>query len=294
MKILLTGAGGLLGRDCCGVFQKNHEVLALSRGELDIADPAQVDAAISRFQPQAVVNCAAFTQVDLCETERDQAVRGNVTGPRNLAQSAARHGALLLHLSSDYVFDGKKPLPAPYLESDPTNPLSWYGRTKLAGEQAIQGVSQRHLIVRTAWLYGRHGANFLKKILTLALSPQVPELKVVHDQFGSPTWSRRLALQLARLLEAGGQGIYHASAEGYCTWFELARHFLASMGVDKPLKPCPSSDFPTPAVRPRNSILENRRLKGAGSNIMPRWEDDLNEFVSTHREHLINEVKREK
>jgi len=294
MKILLTGAGGLLGHDCFEVFQKNHEVLAFSRQELDVAEPDQVDAAISRFQPQAVVNCAAFTQVDLCETERDQAVRGNVTGPRNLAQSAARHGALLLHLSSDYVFDGKKPLPAPYLESDPTNPLSWYGRTKLAGEQAIQGVSQRHLIVRTAWLYGRHGANFLKKILTLALSPQVPELKVVHDQFGSPTWSRRLALQLARLLEAGGQGIYHASAEGYCTWFELARHFLASMGVDKPLKPCPTSDFPTPAVRPRNSILENRRLKGAGSNIMPRWEDDLNEFVSTHREHLINEVKREK
>jgi dTDP-4-dehydrorhamnose reductase len=291
MKILLTGAGGLLGRDCFEVFQKNHEVLALSRRELDIAEPAQVDVAISRFKPQAVVNCAAFTQVDLCETERDQAVRGNVTGPRNLAQSAARHGALLLHLSSDYVFDGAKPPPAPYVEDDPTNPLSWYGRTKLEGEQAIQGISERHLIVRTAWLYGRHGANFLKKILILALSPQVPELKVVHDQFGSPTWSQRLALQLARLLEAGGQGIYHASAEGYCTWFELARHFLASMGVDKPLKPCPSSDFPTPAVRPRNSILENHRLKEAGLNLMRPWQEDLDEFVAAYREDLLQEAR---
>jgi len=291
MKILLTGAGGLLGRDCLEVFQKNHEVLALSRGELDIAEPAQVDAAISRFQPQAVVNCAAFTQVDLCETERDQAVRGNVTGPRNLAQSAARHGALLLHLSSDYVFDGTKPPPVPYLEDDPTHPLSWYGHTKLEGEQAIQGVSERHLIVRTAWLYGRHGANFLKKILTLALSPQVPELKVVNDQFGSPTWSYRLALQLARLLEAGGQGVYHASAEGYCTWFELARHFLAGMGVDKLLKPCPSRDFPTPAVRPRNSILENHRLKEAGLNLMRPWQEDLDEFVAAFREDLLQEAR---
>lgn len=291
MKILLTGAGGLLGRDCFEVFQKYHKVLALSRRELDIANPDQVDAAIGSFKPQAVVNCAAFTQVDLCETERDQAFRGNITGPRNLALSAARHGAQLLHLSSDYVFDGKKSPPVPYLEDDPPNPLSWYGHTKLEGELAIQNVSQRYLIVRTAWLYGRHGANFLKKILSLALSPQIPELKVVDDQFGSPTWSWRLALQLAQLLEAGGQGVYHASAEGYGTWFALARHFLASIGVDKPLKPCPSSDFPTPAGRPRNSILENRRLKEAGLNLMRPWQEDLDEFVTRFREDLLQEAR---
>jgi len=291
MKILLTGARGLLGRDCCEVFRRNHEVLAVGRQELDITDPAQVDATVSRFRPEALVNCAAFTQVDLCETERDQAVRGNITGPRNLALSAARYRALLVHISSDYVFDGQKPPPSPYLEDDPTGPLSWYGHTKLEGERAVQDSGARHLIVRTSWLYGRHGPNFLKKILQLALSPQIPELKVVDDQFGSPTWSYRLALQLARLLEAGGQGIYHASAEGYCTWFELARHFLASLGVTKNLEPCPTTDYPTPAARPRNSILGNRRLEDAGLNVMRPWQEDVDEFVAAYKEELVREAR---
>ncbi len=273
MKILLTGAGGLLGRDCLAVFQENHEVLALSRREL-------VEAALSRFHPDAVVNAAAFTQVDLCETERDQAFRVNVAGPRILARAARHHGALLLHVSSDYVFDGRRPPPAPYGEDDPPGPLSWYGRTKLEGERAVQEAGGRYAIVRTAWLYGRHGPNFLQKILKLALSPEIPELKVVADQYGSPTWSYRLARQLARLLEAGGLGIYHASAEGYCTWYDLARTFLDLMGVAKPLRPCSTAEFPTPAVRPRNSILENRRLKEAGLNLMRPWQEDLTEFVT--------------
>ncbi len=290
MKILLTGAGGLLGRDCLEVFQENHEVVALGRGDLDIAEPGQVETALSRWRPDAVVNCAAFTQVDRCETAREEAVRANVTGPRNLALAAARHGVLLLHISSDYVFDGRKPPPTPYLEDDPTGPLSGYGRTKLEGEEAIRGVGHRHIIVRTAWLYGRHGPNFLKKILSLARSPQIPELKVVDDQFGCPTWSCRLARQLARLIEADGRGIYHAVALGCCTWFELARAFLERMGVDKPIRPCPTSDYPTPAARPRNSILANGRLKEAGLNLMRPWEEDLDEFVGAFREDLLREA----
>jgi dTDP-4-dehydrorhamnose reductase len=293
MKILLTGARGLLGRDCLEVFQRHHEVLSPSRRELDFAEIDQVEEAMARFQPEAVVNCAAFTQVDLCEIERDEAVRANVTGPRHLALAAARYGVVLLHISSDYVFDGRKPPPSPYVEEDPTGPLSWYGRTKLEGELAIQGISNRHLIVRTSWLYGRHGPHFLKRILKLALAPQPPELKVVNDQFGSPTWSYRLAQQLDRLLEAGGQGLYHASAEGYCTWFELARYFLERMGVDKPLRPCPTSDYPTPAARPQNSILENRRLKERGLNLMRPWHVDLDEFVASFREQLLREVRGE-
>lgn len=291
MKILLTGARGLLGRDCLEVFRRGHEVLAVGRGELDITDPNQVEEAVSRVHPYAIVNCAGFTQVDLSETERDQAVRGNTTGPVNLAASAARHGALLVHISSDYIFDGKKPPPAYYLEDDPPNPLSWYGHTKLEGERAIRASGAGHLIVRTSWLYGWHGTNFLKKILKLALSPEIPELTVVHDQFGSPTWSYRLALQIARLLEAGGQGTYHASGEGYCTWYELARYFLGRLGVNKPLKPCPSRDYPTPAARPQNSILENRRLKEAGLNLMRAWQEDVDEFVGAYREDLLREAR---
>jgi dTDP-4-dehydrorhamnose reductase len=293
MKILLTGKGGLLGQDCFEVFQRNHEVLALGSRELDITNPAQVEKAVSSFRPEAMVNCAAFTQVDLCETEREKAAQVNITGPKTLATIAAQHGALLVYISSDYVFDGHKPLPDPYLEADPPNPLSCYGRTKLEGELAIQDTTDRHIIVRTAWLYGRHGPNFLKKVLKLALSPRIPELKVVNDQFGSPTWSYRLAHQLARLLEAGGQGLYHASAEGFCTWFELARHFLSSMGVDKPLKPCPSIDYPTPAVRPKNSILGNSRLEEAGLNLMRPWEVDLDEFVAVFGEDLLQEARDE-
>jgi dTDP-4-dehydrorhamnose reductase len=292
MKILLTGKGGLLGRDCLAVFQSRHEVLALDHRELDISDLARVEEAVSRFRPEAIVNCAAFTQVDLCETERDAAVQGNITGPRNLALSAAHHEALLVHISSDYVFAGMKPVPTPYLEGDLTGPLSWYGRTKLEGEKIIQSNTDRYAIVRTAWLYGWHGPNFLKKILKLALSPQIPELKVVDDQFGSPTWSYRLAQQLARLLEAGGQGIYHASAEGYCTWFELTRHFLDCLGVDKPVHPCPTSDYPTPAVRPKNSILENRRLKEEGLIVMRPWREDVDEFVAAFGQDLLNEARR--
>jgi dTDP-4-dehydrorhamnose reductase len=290
MKILLIGKEGLLGRDCLEVFQENHEVLALEYRDLDISDPALVEEVVSRCRPEAMVNCAAFTQVDLCETEQEQAVQGNITGPRNLAASATRHGALLVHISSDYVFDGHKSLPDPYLEADPPHPLSWYGRTKLEGELAVQATTERYIIVRTAWMYGRHGPNFLKKILQLALSPQIPELKVVNDQFGSPTWSYRLARQLTRLLEAGGQGLYHASAEGYCTWFELASYFLDRMGVNKPLIPCPSSEYPTPAARPKNSILENQRLKEAGLNLMRPWQEDLDEFVAAFREDLLQEA----
>ncbi|MFZ2086956.1 MAG: dTDP-4-dehydrorhamnose reductase [Desulfobaccales bacterium] len=291
MKILLTGKNGLLGRDCLAVFQADHEVLALSHQELDINDLGRVEKAVAAFRPEVIVNCAAFTQVDLCETEREQAVRGNISGPRNLALSAAHHDALLVHISSDYVFDGRKPPPEQYLEGDATNPLSWYGRTKLEGELAIRSITPRHIIVRTAWLYGRHGPNFLKKILKLALSPQIPELKVVDDQFGSPTWSLRLAQQVARLLMAGGEGIYHASGEGYCTWFALARHFLSCLGIEKPLRPCATSEFPTPAVRPQNSILENRRLKEAGLNVMRPWQEDVSEFVEVFRDELLNEVR---
>ena len=291
MKILLTGKNGLLGRDCLEVFGGAHEVLALSRQELDITEPGQVEEALSQDGLEVVVNCAAFTQVDRCETERDQAFEGNAAGPQHLAESAARHGLLLVHISSDYVFDGSKPPPEPYLEDDPTNPLSWYGHTKLEGELAIQGAGCRHIIVRTAWLYGRHGPNFLTKILKRALSPQVPELRVVDDQFGSPTWSNRLARQLLRLVEAGGQGVYHASAEGSCTWYDLARHFLQRLGVDKTVRPCPTSDYPTPAVRPRNSILENRRLRMAGLNLMRPWQEDLNEFAAAWGEELLREAR---
>lgn len=291
MKVLLTGGTGLLGRECLKVLSGTHEVWAPSRVQLDITDQVQVEEAVSAFRPEVILNCAAFSQVDLCETEREAAFRANVNGPRNLARAAARRGSLLVHLSTDYVFDGRKPPPAPYVEEDEPNPLSWYGRTKLAGERAVQEEAPRHLIVRTAWLYGPQGQNFLKIILKLALDPKVPEIRLVADQFGSPTWSYRLAQQLAVLVEAGKEGLYHASAEGYCTRYEQGAFFLKQLGVEKDLKPCLSREFPAAATRPLNSILENRRLKEAGLNRMRPWQEDLAAFVAAYGQDLMREAR---
>ncbi len=165
-----------------------------------------------RLNPEVILNCAAFTKVDACEQERDLAYRINVTGPRHLAASLARHGGMLLHISTDYVFNGEKPVPEPYREDDEMAPLSYYGQTKVEAERAVIQELDRYIIVRTAWLYGLNGQNFLKTMLRLALCKPTPQIKVVNDQFGSLTWTYRLAEQLAKILAAGGRGIYHASS----------------------------------------------------------------------------------
>jgi len=215
----------------------------------------------------------------------------NVAGPRHLAASLARQGGRLLHISTDYVFDGRKPVPTPYREDDPVAPLSYYAQTKAAAEEAIRQELDDYMIVRTAWMYGRRGHNFLKTMLRLALQePPVP-IRVVNDQFGSPTWSYRLAQQLAALIAAGGQGIYHATAEGYTTWYGLATTFFQIMGLDISVTPITTAEYPTPACRPQNSILENQRLKDQGLNLMRPWQDDLQEFVSLFREALYQEIR---
>lgn len=289
MKILLIGKNGQLGRDCLEVISGKHELLAVGSRELDITDPVRVEETVSLYRPEVILNCAAFTKVDACEEQRGLAYQINVSGPRNLAQSLARTHGLLIHISTDYVFDGKKPVPEPYREDDEVNPLSYYGKTKLEGELAISQEMDRYIIVRTAWMYGRHGHNFLKTMLRLALRNGMPEIKVVNDQFGSLTWSYRLAGQLAKIIEEGGQGIYHATAEGYSSWFEVAWYFLSQMKPTQRVIPCTTAEYPTPAIRPKNSILENGRLKTAGINLMPPWQTDLDEFIRTYRELLINE-----
>jgi dTDP-4-dehydrorhamnose reductase len=287
MKILITGAGGLLGREAAAVLAPRHAVMPLTSRELDIADPALVMQAVERLAPEVVLNCAAFADVDACESERDRALAVNAAGPRHLALALARHGGKLLHISTDYVFDGRKPPPAAYVEEDDPNPLSWYGKTKLAGENAVQEVLENHAIVRTAWLFGRHGRGFLNLLLDLTVKRKLKEIRVVDDQFGTPTWAWRLAQQLARLLEGDARGLYHATAEGWCSRYELARFFLQQMGIDCRIVPCPSNEFPTPAVRPKNSILENKRLKDAGLNLMRPWQEDMAAFAAKFREQLL-------
>jgi len=291
MKILICGGTGQLGSDCANVLQKKHEVMALNSRDLNITNPFEVEEAMRRLSPSIILNCAAYTNVDACETERETAWKVNVEGPKNLAFAVKKHGRRLIHISTDYVFNGKKKSPDTYVEDDMTEPLSYYGRTKLESEEVVRKATDHHVILRTAWLYGVNGHNFLKTMLKLALKNPEREIKVVNDQFGSPTWSYRLALQIDKLIEAGCRGTYHATSEGYCTWHELANRFLEEMGVPHSIVPCTTEEYPTAAKRPTNSILENRYLKKNNINIMPHWKDDMDQFVYTFKEHLISEAK---
>jgi dTDP-4-dehydrorhamnose reductase len=291
MKILITGALGQLGRDCTRVLQPAHTVTTLDLPELDIADASQVQQVMAQLRPDVVLNCAAYTRVDDCEEHRDDAMRVNATGPAVLAQAAEAGGARLIHISTDYVFDGQRPVPQPYTESDAPHPLSCYGQSKLAGEVAIAANCRRWAILRTAWLYGRHGGNFPKTMLRLALRQPERVLRVVNGQYGSPTWSWRLAEQLRTVIEADATGLFHATDEGYTTWYEFAARFLAAMHVPHNLQPCRNEEYPTRAVRPVNSILENAALKQAGLNSMRPWQDDLDEFVARHRAELLTECR---
>ncbi|HHO49177.1 MAG TPA: dTDP-4-dehydrorhamnose reductase [Desulfobacteraceae bacterium] len=290
MKILITGAKGQLGRDCAQVLGAAHAVSAFGSRELDIGDRAAVtDLMRSGFD--LVLNCAAYTAVDGCETDREQCWRVNADGPGILAAACARQGSRLIHISTDYVFDGAKPPPQAYTEEDPVGPLSQYGLSKLEGEQRIRERTPDHLIIRTAWLYGIGGRNFLKTMLRLAVGDPKRPIRVVNDQFGSLTWTRRLAGQIRVLVDSGLTGTIHATAEGRGSWYEGARLFLEAMGVAFTIEPCTTADYPTPTRRPVNSILENGVLKKKGLNRMVPWEEDVLEFARVHREELLAEAR---
>lgn len=289
--VFVAGCRGQLGHDALSVLPPTYRVAGGDLPELDITAPESVIATLGPSGATAVLNCAAYTQVDRAEQDREAARRVNVDGPLLLAKFAEAHDAWLVHVSTDYVFDGMRPPPEPYTESDRPRPGTHYGLTKLEGEVAVRHTATRHLIVRTAWLYGHHGNNFLKTMLRLALANPEKPIRVVHDQFGCPTWSYRLAEQIRELLGKGEPGIYHATGSGHCTWFELARAFLQRMAVPHCLEPCTTADYPTPARRPANSILANQRLQQAGLHLMRPWQEDLEAYVHLHREALIAEQR---
>lgn len=290
-RIVIFGGQGQLGSDCREVLGGRHEVIPLDIGDLDVSDRVQCRAVLDRYRPAIVVNGAAFTNVDRCETERDAAWKVNAEAPGFMAEWTERHGAYLVHISTDYVFDGRQPVPESYVEEDAPAPLSEYGRSKLAGEQAVAARTARYAILRTAWLYGIRGRNFPKTMLRMAIEQPGRELRVVRDQFGSATWSRRLAEQVARAIDEDARGLFHATAEGYGSWFDVARLFLSEMGVPHRIVPCAAAEFPRPAARPSNSILENRRLKERGWNVMRDWREDLAEFAGLFKTRLLEEAR---
>ncbi|SMC58978.1 dTDP-4-dehydrorhamnose reductase [Desulfocicer vacuolatum DSM 3385] len=293
MKIMICGSDGQLGWDCIRVFGADNEIFSFNRTQLDISDSHAVEDTVARVMPQVLINCAAFTHVDRCETEKETAFKINTLGPHHLAKACARHRATLVHVSTDYVFDGNRELPLAWSESDAPHPVSVYGQSKLEGEQKLATVWEDHIIVRTAWLYGAHGNNFLKTMLRLTLANPEKEFKVVDDQYGSPTWSLRLALQMERLVKEEGRGIYHATSEGYCSWYELAVFFLKKMDVPHNLIPCTTAQYPTPTARPFNSILENKRLKQENIHRMTGWRHGVEQFVSRFRNELLEAARLE-
>lgn len=280
---LVTGAGGQLGRAALALASA-HGVRAhgASRAELDVADPHAVKSALERVRPDVVLNCAAFTAVDRCETEPDAAERGNARGPAVLAAACAG-GPLLVHVSTDYVFDGRACSPIP--EDAATSPVNAYGRSKLAGERAIEEAGGEHLIVRTQWVFGP-GPNFVRTILRAA--GQGGPLRVVEDQLGRPTWTTALARAIFAALERGARGRLHLCCEGTASFFDFACAIVES-GAQRGLCPrvavhaIPSREMPRPAVRPAYGVLGLERARGLGL-ALPHWREALEGYLDAERE----------
>ncbi len=289
MKILLVGASGQLGMDCKNVLASKHQLVTPTRSELDLGKPQQTREYIAAQAPDIIINCAAYTAVDMCEEEQDLCRRINGEAPGILAQACQSLQSRLIHISTDYVFDGKKKLPQPYTETDEVNPLCHYGHTKLMGEHGVQKYSENFVILRTAWLYSAKGPNFLKTILRLSLANPEEKRKVVDDQFGSLTWSLAVARQISLLLGSEVQGIVHATATGYSTWYEVACFFLEQLGIQHNIVPCTTEEYPTLAQRPANSILANTELENKKLSVFVHWQEDLTTFIQQYGQKLLEE-----
>ncbi|NLT67347.1 MAG: dTDP-4-dehydrorhamnose reductase [Acidobacteria bacterium] len=276
MRILVVGCSGMLGTELVAAFGTGHEVEGIDLPRIDITDPGRCLAAAEDLKPEVIVNAAAFTRVDDCETMRDKALQVNGYGAGNLSAAAAASGALLVHYSSDYVFDGLKG--EPYVEEDPPNPQSVYGQSKLLGEVMVRKHCPNHLIIRTSWLFGTNGPNFVRTIVGLARKGSM--LRVVDDQRGSPTYAKDLAIQTVKMVEAGCRSTYHVTNSGSCTWFELASKAVEWSGMpNAPITPVSTQEFPRPAPRPSNSVLSNCRLAQQGLSIMRPWQSAVREYV---------------
>jgi len=276
MKILIVGGRGMLGTDLMEAFSSVHDTTGIDFTELDITRLEQCHAKLQEFRADVVLNAAAFTQVDACESREREAFLVNGHGAGNLAIAAASSGAMLVHYSTDYVFDGQKE--TAYVEEDLPNPQNVYGKSKLLGETLIREHCPNHLILRTSWLFGPNGNNFVRTIVNAARKGN--PLRVVNDQKGSPSYSKDLAAHTLRMIAAGCRSTYHVTNSGYCTWYELASEAVAWAGMQSiPIAPVSSSEFPRPALRPANSVLANAHLQRDGLPLMRPWQAAIREYV---------------
>jgi dTDP-4-dehydrorhamnose reductase len=277
MKVLILGARGMLGKDLVPILSTENEVLGRDIDDFDISDQKRVQKEIETFHPEVVINAAAYTDVDGCESRRELAFSVNAEGARNVALACAETRARMIHLSTDYVFNGHSQ--SPYLEEDLPNPLNVYGASKLQGERYIQETLRNYLIIRTEWLYGRHGKNFVDTILSKA--GQQKELRVVDDQRGAPTFTKDLGLAISRLIKIGALGVLHVTNSGSCTWFVFAREVLKEKGLNHvQVVPISSAELARPARRPAYSALDCRKFEKLTGSKMRPWEEALKEHLS--------------
>lgn len=277
MKILITGSKGQLGLELVKQLKIKglYKIIDTDRDELDIVDIDNVNEFILSSKPDVVINCAAHTAVDLCETDIENAYKINAIGPRNLAIACEKIGAKFVQVSTDYVFDGN--IDRPYREDDNTCPNSIYGFSKLMGENFTKEFCSRHFIVRTAWLYG-DGNNFVRTMLKLSETNK--EINVVNDQFGSPTSAVDLAKAIIELIHTEHYGTYHGTCEGKCSWYDFAQKIFEISNIDIKVNPVTSEEYKRPAPRPAYSVLDNFMLKLVGLNSFRNWEDALIEYLN--------------
>ncbi|MFZ3073114.1 MAG: dTDP-4-dehydrorhamnose reductase [Thermodesulfobacteriota bacterium] len=280
MRVIVAGSKGMLAKDLIPVLMESHEVLEFSKELFDITDIEGIEKIIKREKPDAVINCAAYTAVDRAESEPEKARVLNAKGPEILAKACCNAGARLVHVSTDFVFDGKTP--RPYKEDDAVNPIGVYGRTKLEGETAVRSLMENYVIVRTSWLYGNEGESFPKKILSKASA--VETLSVVFDQAGSPTYTVDLARAIERLLSAP-PGTYHFSNEGVASWYDFAYAVIEAFkkrNVEfklKTIKPVLTEEYLTPAGRPAYSVLDKAKYKRITGMVIPHWLDAVERYA---------------
>lgn len=287
-KILITGYNGQLGKELSNLLNYKYKLILTNKIELNISNFEETLRFIKKEMPDIIINCAAFTAVDLCETQEELAYNSNALGPKNLAIAASQIGAKIVHISTDYVFDGEgikdiHGIIRPYIEEDITNPQSAYGRTKLEGEKLVIENTTRYFIIRTAWLYGE-GKNFVRTMIDLSKSNK--EVKVVNDQIGSPTSTEELSNMIEKLIETENYGIYHGTCEGYCSWYELTCEIYRLLDIRTKIVPVTTEEFPRPAKRPKYSVLENKKLNGLGIYKFKEWQEALKIYLEKNVKHI--------
>jgi len=282
MKILILGHKGMLGSDLMQKLYGGHDLAGKDIDDFDLTSPADCREVVKELQPDCVINAAAYTNVDACETDRDKSYAVNALGVQNIADACQKNNVKIVHFSTDYVFDGTKG--APYVEDDPCNPINHYGHTKHEGEVFLQNLSKNYLLIRTAWLYGINGRNFVTTIIDKARTDK--KLDVVNDQIGSPTFTRDLAGAVKLLIEANQTGIFHVTNRGHCSWYDFAVKILQLSGItDVVIHPMRTEKLSRPAMRPLYSVLSNRKLLDATSKMMRPWQIAVGDFLDNIRLH---------